>query len=176
MAEKAEGEGQGSGKKINMMAILAVVGILVNFGVVGAGLYFAYAATLGWNAPAITEEELVANLAKAGLADSGEAESGPMILTLDHFTVNLTGEPKRTIRLEVNLSMLNRSGFEELLDSAKTSKVRDRVVAMLQDRSFQDLESIQGKLFLKDQIVAETNRILHEGVVQDVFFSEFVVQ
>lgn len=174
MAEKAEGESKG--KKINVMAILAVVGVVANFGVVGAGLYFAYAATLGWNAPAITEEELVANLEKANLADSAELEKGPMILTMEQFTVNLTGEPKRTVRLEVNLSMLNRAGFEELLDSAKTSKVRDRVVAMLQDRSFQDLESIQGKLFLKDQIVSETNRILKDGVVQDVFFSQFVVQ
>lgn len=177
MAEKqAEGKdgSASSGKKLNGMAILATVGLVVNLVALGGGVYFTYAATLGWNAPMITEEELAQNRKMASInVDGGDA---PLIYTMDKFTVNLNGEPKRSIRLEVNLSMLNRDGYEEMIDLGKKSRIRDRVVALLQDKNFQDIESIQGKLFLKDQISLETNRILKNGVVKDVFFSDFVVQ
>ncbi len=53
---------------------------------------------------------------------------------------------------------------------------RDKIVRVLNDKNFNDLESIQGKLFLKDTIAMEVNSILKEGVVKDVFFSDFVVQ
>lgn len=163
-----------SKKKLNVQAILGVVLAVVNFGVIGGGLYMTYASTLGWNAPAITEEELVANRKLA--SEHTEEDVTPMIYTMDKFTVNLEGEPKRMIRLEVNLSMLNKEGFEEILDIGTKSKVRDRIVSLLHEKSFSDLESIQGKLFLKDQIALETNHLLPEGVVKDVFFSDFIVQ
>jgi flagellar FliL protein len=90
--------------------------------------------------------------------------------------VNLGGEPKRTIRLEVNLQMLGKDGFEEVMEPENRAKARDKIVRVLNDQVFNDLESIQGKLFLKDKIAMEVNGILHKGVVKDVFFSDFVVQ
>lgn len=95
---------------------------------------------------------------------------------MDKFTVNLGGEPKRTIRLEVNLQMLGKDGFEEIMEPGNRAKARDRIVKLLNDNSFANLESIQGKLFLKDKIAFEVNSILTSGVVKDVFFSDFVVQ
>ncbi len=55
-------------------------------------------------------------------------------------------------------------------------KIRDRIVAILNEKSFSNLEGIQGKLFLKEKIATEINTILEHGVVKDVYFSEFVVQ
>ncbi|MNU05152.1 flagellar basal body-associated protein FliL [compost metagenome] len=56
------------------------------------------------------------------------------------------------------------------------AKARDKIVRLLNDNAFSDLETIQGKLFLKDKIAMEVNSILHRGIVKDVFFSDFVVQ
>jgi flagellar FliL protein len=95
---------------------------------------------------------------------------------MEKFTVNLNGEPKRTIRLEVNLNMLGKQDFEEVMDFDNRARVRDRIVQLLNDKSFSELESIQGKLFLKDKIAMEVNTILNKGVVKDVFFTDFVVQ
>lgn len=173
-AKEAPKEGEGGGKKLNVAAILGVVFGVLNFAVIGGGLYLTYASTLGYNAPSITEEELAA--ARKVASEHTDSEQTALIYTMDKFTVNLEGEPKRSIRVEVNLAMLNKEGFEEMLDMGKKSRVRDRVVALLSTKSFFDLEPIQGKLFLKDQISTETNRILKEGVVKDVFFSDFVVQ
>ncbi|MNL31404.1 flagellar basal body-associated protein FliL [compost metagenome] len=111
------------------------------------------------------------------MASSAEhGEMAPLIYTMDKFTVNLEGEPKRTIRLEVNLQLLGAEGFEEVMEPENRAKARDQIVRILNDKNFSDLESIQGKLFLKDKIASEVNHLLKKGVVKDVFFSDFVVQ
>lgn len=159
-------------KTRNVGKILQVVFAIVNFVTMGAGGYMVYASTMGWETPSITEEMAERELAST----SGEVELAPLVYTMDKFTVNLDGEPKRTIRLEINLQMLGKDGFEEVMEPENRAKARDRIVRLLNANTFNDLESIQGKLFLKDKIAGEVNGILRRGVVKDVFFSDFVVQ
>lgn len=159
-------------KTRNVGKILQLVFAIVNFMMMGAGGYMVYASTMGWENPSITEEMAERELAST----SGEVELAPLVYTMDKFTVNLDGEPKRTIRLEINLQMLGKDGFEEVMEPENRAKARDRIVRLLNDNTFNDLESIQGKLFLKDKIAGEVNGILRRGVVKDVFFSDFVVQ
>ena len=166
MAENKE-EKKPEGKKLPVALILQGLFALVNLGVTGLGAFWVYSATIGWHAPEITEEQK--------LAASG-AETGPLVYTMDKFTVNLAGEPKRTIRIEVNLEMLGKEGFEEIINSDNRAKARDSIVRILNDKTYADLESIQGKLFLKDRIATDVNALLDRGVVKDVYFSEFVVQ
>lgn len=175
MAEKEEKKPEG--KKLPVGLILQVLFAVVNMGVTGVGAYWVYSATLGWESPQITEEDLSAQkkIAEEKEAAAGN-EAGPLVYTMDKFTVNLAGEPKRTIRVEVNLEMLGKDGFEEIINSDNRAKARDMIVRILNDKTFNELESIQGKLFLKDRIATEINRFLAEGVVKDVYFSEFVVQ
>ena len=161
-------------KPLNVMLIIQVAFSLVNLAVIGWGGYLVYASTIGWHPPMIQEEQL-ASLKEKEDAHGAEA-AGPLIYTMDKFTVNLDGEPKRTIRVEVNLEMLGKEGFEEIINTDNRAKARDRIVRMLNERTFSDVESIQGKLFLKDKIAMEINGILDKGVVKDVYFSEFVVQ
>jgi flagellar FliL protein len=169
MAESQEGAAPAKPKNTGM--ILQAVFAVINLAVMGGGAYMVYASTMGWESPVITEES-----AQRELASTEETELAPMVYTMDKFTVNLTGEPKRTIRLEVNLQMLGKDGFEEVMEPENRAKARDKIVRILNDEGFNDLESIQGKLFLKDKIAVEVNGILHKGVVKDVFFSDFVVQ
>lgn len=166
-------EQKSAAKPKNMGMILQIVFAVVNLSVMGGGAYMVYASTMGWESPKITEEDASRELASIS---SSEAELAPMVYTMDKFTVNLGGEPKRTIRLEVNLQMLGKDGFEEVMEPENRAKARDKIVRVLNDQVFNDLESIQGKLFLKDKIAMEVNGILHKGVVKDVYFSDFVVQ
>lgn len=161
-----------AGGKKNMGMILQIVFAVLNLSVIGGGAYMVYASTIGWESPKITEE-----MAERELASLGESEDfSPLVYTMDKFTVNLDGQPKRTIRIEVNLQMLGKEGFEEVMEPENRAKARDRIVRMLNEKNFTDLDSIQGKLFLKDKIAGEVNGILRRGVVKDVFFSDFVVQ
>lgn len=159
-------------KPSNIGQLLTILFAVVNLAVVGGGAYLAYASTLGWQAPKITEESLEMDLA----SKAEDERFAPYIFTMDKFTVNLGGEPKRTIRIEVSLQMLGKDGFEEIMTPDSRAKARDKIVSVLNEKTFSELESIQGKLFLKDTIAADVNSILKEGVVKDVFFSDFVVQ
>lgn len=161
-----------SGTTGNLGKILQLVFVIINFVMMGAGGYMVYASTIGWKNPSISEEMAERELAST----SREVDLAPLVYTMDKFTVNLGGEPKRTIRLEVNLQMLGKDGFEEVMEPENRAKTRDRVVRLLNEQTFSELESIQGKLFLKDKIAGEVNGILRRGVVKDVFFSDFVVE
>lgn len=165
-------------KALNMVLIGQIAFAAINLGVLGYGAYMVYASTLGWHAPQITEAQLQEIREKA-LKESN-ADVGPLVYTMEKFIVNLAGDPlkdpKRTISMEVNLEMLNKEGFEEVLDSDNRAKARDRIIQILGTKYYSELETIQGKLFLKDQIATEISSLLDKGVVKDVYFSNFVVQ
>ncbi|AHZ86318.1 flagellar basal body-associated FliL family protein [Bdellovibrio bacteriovorus] len=161
-----------SAKPKNTAMLFQIIFAVLNLAVMGAGGYMVYASTMGWESPKITEEDVDRELASV----SDETDLAPLVYTMDKFTVNLGGEPKRTIRLEINLQMLGKEGFEEVMEPENRAKARDRIVRLLNEKPFSDLDSIQGKLFLKDKIAGEVNGILRRGVVKDVFFSDFVVQ
>jgi len=177
MSDKKE-ESKPQKKPLNLALIGQIVFAVINIGVVGFGAYLVYASTLGWRAPQITEEQLASQKDK----DSKDAnhQMGPLIYTMDKFTVNLAGDPlkdpKRTIQLEVNLEMLNKEGFEEVINTDNRAKARDKIIQILGNKNFSEVETIQGKLFLKDQIATELNSLLDKGVVKDVYFTSFVVQ
>lgn len=158
--------------KLPVQKILTALFVFVNLGVTGFGTYLVYASTIGWTAPTLTEDSIKVDPSFM----FNEENAVPYVYTLDKFTVNLIGEPKRTVRLEVNLHMLGRDAFEEVMLSENRARVRDRIVSALNEKNFTELESIQGKLFLKDKIAMEVNTILNKGVVKDVYFTDFVVQ
>jgi len=144
--------------------------VVLNLGGLGVGAFWVYSATIGYESPYIVEEQL---RKPASLPQS--LESGSNIYTLEKFVINLTGQPKRTIRIQVNLDMLSAQSFSEVMEADKTAQARDRIIRLLNDKNFSDLETIQGKLFLKDKIVEEVNKVLTVGLVKDVYFTDFVV-
>lgn len=161
----------GAGPSRNIGPILQIAAAILCLAGSGTGAYLTYASTIGWESPKISEGQLQRNV-----ASSENEVKEPFIYTMDKFTVNLGGEPKRTIRLEVNLEMLGKDGFEEVINTENRAKARDRIVRILNEQAFGDLESIQGKLFLKQSISTEINGILKKGIVKDIYFSEFIVQ
>lgn len=158
-----------------MKAIIkkVLIGIVVtlNFSVLGLGTYWVYISTIGYDYPKVTEDSL-----REPASIKEKFGQAPLIYTMDKFTVNLSGLPRRTILVQVNLDMISPVAFQEIMDMDNRAKARDKIVKILNDKRFEDLESIQGKLFLKDKIVSEVNQILSKGLVKDVYFSAFVMR
>ena len=150
--------------------ILTSLLIATNLGILGLGSYWVYISTIGYEYPRVTEQALrePASL-KEKFGDT------PMIYTMDKFNVNLSGAPRRSIRLQVNLDMISPVAFQEVMDFEYRARARDRIVKIMNDSTVDELETIQGKLFLKDKIVAEVNQILNKGLVKDVYFTDFVM-
>lgn len=157
---------------MNKKVMVAVTGFLIalNFGGLGMGVYMVYISTIGFSSPAITEQKL---RDVAGLPS--HLEQGPMVYTMDKFVANLTGEPKRTLRIQVNLDMMNAQSYSEIMDEENRARARDTILRILNEKTFTDLESLQGKLFLKDELLKNINKALRVGLVKDIYFSDFVM-
>lgn len=155
----------GSIKKILLMAF-----VVINFITVGGGAYLVYGASLGYQPKVVSEKELAEILDKTRAELQGE----PVFYTLETFNTNLNGLPRKFIRLEVNVEMYSREGFEELITNEMIA--RDSVMHILNGKTFGDLETVQGKLHLKNEIVASLNELLQRGVVKNVYFTKFQVQ
>ncbi|MCB0348457.1 MAG: flagellar basal body-associated FliL family protein [Bdellovibrionales bacterium] len=150
--------------------LLVLLFVVVNVGGVGAGAFVVYKNSIGYVADPLQEriekEKYVERIRYF--------EDKPIVYTMDPFVINLTGKPSKTIQLELSLEMLSEVGYEEVI--SKTTETRDKIVRILNEKSYKDLESIQGKLILKDQITVALNQYLNSGVVKGIYFTNFIVQ
>lgn len=154
----------------DMKMILSFVFMGVNLLVLGAGVYLVYASTLGYVPKKITNDQAEKDLA----AFEESLRGAPVVYTMQTFSTNLDGVPRRLIRLDLSLEMLDAEGYEEVI--GVEPKARDSIVRILNSKQYEDLESVQGKLHLKNQIIAEINSTLAKGVVKNIYFNDLVVQ
>ena len=179
MAEKADDKAEKKGKVevevrpkkvIPWRAIALGLFFTVNLGATGGGAALVYLSTIGFHHTPITEKTEKAKLD----ANAKEEESTPILFTMDPFTVNLNGVPRRVIRVVMTFELLDQKGFEELVNLGPQPK--DEIVRLFNGKYFADLESIQGKLYVKDQIASILTKQMKDGVIKNVYFNESVVQ
>lgn len=156
-------------KKLSLKALLPILLVLLNVGGMGAGLYLSYLGTIGTSHEPIGEAE-----AKDTLYNEEIFEGRPIVYSLDPFTVNLADEEERIVQVQVSLEMIDENGFEEVVSMG--AHARDSMIHILNGKKFSDLQSIQGKLFLKDEITVALNKQLKRSFIKDIYFSRFVLQ
>jgi flagellar FliL protein len=154
----------------NIQKLFGILFAALNLAGLGVGSYLVYASTLGVKTAATTETEAKVQVEKFEESLRGD----PVVYTMPVFNTNLDGVPRRLVRVEVNLEMLDEEGFEEVIN--KSPQAQDSINRILNGKSFNDIETVQGKLELKNQIIAQLNGFLDKGVVKNVYFSQFVVQ
>jgi len=166
----ASAEGQAPPKK-NLGKFLPLLFAVINLGVCGFGSFLIYKSTLGYEYPKMREPAAVDALQKQR---KDVDTQGAILYTLPTFTLNLAGTPRRLISVEMSLEMLDKEGFEEIVRNSPAA--RDQIMRILNRKTFDDLETIQGKLFLKDQIAVALNQSMKKAVVKDIYFSQFIIQ
>lgn len=172
--EKAKDEG-GGGKN----PILTVL-VLVNTLMMGAIAYFQFSAF-----DKISKQPNIQDLVKAEMKKNLEAESNDtgeakvkegILFPLEGFTANLAqGDgPRRFIRLSAVLKFSKDSSEDEF--KRRKPQIRDTVITTLNSKRPEDLLSVQGKSFLKEEIKAAINSFLVDGHVIDMFYVNFQVE
>lgn len=157
--------------KRNLKSILTYAFMGVNIMALGTGTYLVYMSTLGVQHKATTNEQAEREIASF---EEKLRNSDPVIYTLAPFNTNLDGIPRRLVRLTLSLEMMDEEGYEEVIGIAP--QARDSIMRILNNKTFLDVETVQGKLHLKNEIIADLNTALSKGVVKNVYFSELVVQ
>lgn len=159
-------------KKFSLKGIIAFLPkllVILNIGATGIGGYLAYLGTIGMTPETIREAQ-----ARKMIYNENVFEDKPVTYSLDPFTVNLADNEDRIVQIKVTLEMLDENGFEEVVSMG--AHARDTIVTILNGKKFLELQTIQGKLFLKDEITVALNKQLKRSFIKDIYFSRFVLQ
>lgn len=144
------------------VVLLLVVGM-------GGGLFMMWSKMSAINTQIATAAE-----AKDGQTGTDQAMIGP-IMALDTFIVNLADAGgKRFLRVTIDLELNNPEMQEEM--KTRMPQVRDAILMILPTKHFDDISSTEGKMALRDELLASLNQFLTTGQVNNIYFKEFVVQ
>lgn len=188
--EKKQEAGAKPPRDLKFIGLLVL--LIINVSVLGLAAFAIFKSTIGFQPPVILEKELQALADQRALAiqEGAEGEKAlsrkptsvdlpsfdQLMIPLDEMVTNLEGNPKRIVKAVVQLKVLDDLSYQEVLDPNRLPKVRDALLKTLQSTNFSEMESLQGKLFLKDRMLKAINPLLEEGVVRDVYFTELVAQ
>jgi len=175
--EQVADETEGSGSKKKMFIIVgAAVAVAVILGVVAFMLMGK-----GDKKEHGKEEAKVEGKAAAGehggaaaTGKEGATAGASNIYPLEPFIVNIyDGQELRYLKVKVELEMAGAVKGE--LD-ARLAPIRDAVLVLISAKTLQDIQDVQGKNQLKEEILVAINKIIPPGKISKVYFTDFVVQ
>ena len=164
-AEKIEDSVKGGMNK--KILLLGLLGVLVLGGV--AGFFFLSG---GDKAKKARGQEQHADAETE--ADPAPGYVGPVI-DLDPFVVNLADRDQlRYLKVSIKLQ-LDRPE-EETDFKNKLPAIRDALLVLLTSKESRSLRTVDGKMLIRDEIGGRVNTIMRKGKIQQVFFTEFIIQ
>lgn len=103
-----------------------------------------------------------------------QAEIGPMV-DISEFIVNIISEENNHyVKAALTLEVSDEPAKEALLK--RMPQVRDAILLLVGNKTFDELQDLQGKKQLKAELLSKLNAILHTGQVRSIYFTDFVVQ
>ena len=150
--------------------LILLIGVLMIFMLgMGGGLF------LMWNKLSAINVQTNANAGvQPGQEVTVEQPLGP-IHGLETFIVNLADKGgNRYLRVTMDLELGNPELEIELVK--RLPQVRDSILMILPSKRFEDINSAEGKIALRDEIMTTLNEYLTQGQITKIYFKEFVVQ
>lgn len=158
-------------RKIDLQTILALVNTLLVLGALGVMVY----TKLIFERPAIVEEveiKKVEEEVKKPLPPENHE-----IVPFDETVINLAPSDGRAHYVTVAFSVETRDRETAAIVKYKKAEFTDKVISALGHSHMTELNSIQGKLLIKTQLLHEMNKLVpNNGSIIDFYFSNFVLQ
>ena len=176
MAEKKEDpktdEGGKSKKKLFIIIGAAVLVLAILAGV--AGFFLLKKDPPAAEPGAAGHEEAAAHGEAGAPGTPAKAVVGPM-LKIDEFIVNIISEEgSHYVKTSMSLEMSNTAVVEEA--TTRMPQIRDAVLLLIGNKTFEELQDLQGKKQLKAEITTKINSFLQSGQIKSLYFTDFVVQ
>jgi len=150
-------------KKV-LIIIIAVVVLFM--GMVGAGFFIL------WN----KISQIPVDPSKVAEMPVEEEENviGPLY-SLDTMIVNLAGHgSKRYLRVTMALELSDPESVDTI--ESRLPQIRDAVLMILPTKTYDDVSTTDGKIALRNQVMEKINTLMTKGRVNNIYFTEFVVQ
>ena len=158
--------------RMSTKVLIIIIGVVVLImGTMGAGFFVLWSKM----STAMTQVQN-ANVTEAAEeeAEQEEVTIGP-IYKLDTLIVNLADQGgKRYLRITMEFELSQPELVEEI--EKRMPQLRDSILMILPTKTYAEISSTQGKIALRDEILAKLNSFLKTGSITTIYFSEFVVQ
>jgi flagellar FliL protein len=161
-------------KKV-LIIIIAV--FLLLMGMMGGGFF------LLWSKMSMTVAQVQQQNAGQGNEEEVVEEKptiGPLY-RMDTLIVNLAdhgGKRYLRVTMEFELKANDKVDPAEVAAEIETRlpQLRDTILMILPTKTYDDISTSQGKIALRDELVAKLNPFLTKGQITKIYFTEFVVQ
>ncbi len=162
MAKKdAAEQPEESGSNMKLIIIAAAVVLLIGIGV-GVFLF------MGGEEEKISPEQEQAELEKKAKM------VGPMV-SIDTFIVNIMDdEESRYLKAAITIEVDAPEAAVEV--NERMAQVKDAILLLVGNKTFSELQDLQGKIQLRAELINRINSILVNGKVKRIYFTDFVVQ
>ena len=160
-----------------LTSIVAIISLLI---IASVGIYrFTSTFMAGRNDEVVRSE----NRSSSPLNPDGSLALPHLIYDLkDDFRTNLADEG-RLVMVKLFLAYGTtepqyRRYFEEVVASeigSRETEIRDMITTILSSKTATEMESYQGRIELKKELVSRINSILSNGKIEDVYYGYLVV-
>ncbi len=155
----------GGKKKLIIIIAAALLVILIGAGVAAFFLLKDNSATDPSQQPGA--EVPVPELGK-------DTDIGPMI-NIEEFIVNIiSAESNHYVKAALTLELTSETAKEET--TLRMPQVRDAILLLVGNKTYDELQDLQGKKQLKAELSSKLNSLLQTGRIKAIYFTEFVVQ
>ncbi|MDX2480399.1 MAG: flagellar basal body-associated FliL family protein [Desulfuromusa sp.] len=161
--EAAEQPEEGGGSKKKLIIIIAAVLVLLIGG--GAGYFFFMGGE---------EEEKISPEQEQAELEKQAKQVGPMV-NIDSFIVNIADDQEsRYLKAAITIEVDGLEASMEL--NERMAQLKDAILLLIGNKTFGELNDLQGKIQLRAELINKINSILLKGKVKRIYFTDFVVQ
>lgn len=102
------------------------------------------------------------------------AAIGPMV-DITEFIVNIISEDaNHYVKASLTIELSNEIVKEEV--TKRMPQIRDSILLLVGNKTYEELQDLQGKKQLKAELTSKINGVLQSGKVKAIYFTDFVVQ
>ncbi len=106
---------------------------------------------------------------------SGENKSLGPLLEMEDLVVNITHKDStRFLKVGITLEAADKESSDAI--KRRLPQITDAVLLMVGNKSFDEIKDLQGKMQLKADLLARIQELSGNGKVENLFFTDFVVQ
>ena len=150
------------------LLIILIAAFVLLMGSVGAGFFMM------WNKVSSIQALAAAPAAEEPVEEAPTPKIGP-IHALDTFIVNLADEGGvRYLRTTMKLELADDQSVN--FAEERLPLIRDCILMTLPTKKYADINTAEGKMMLRDELIAKLNGIMVPGSISNIYFTEFVVQ
>ncbi len=167
MADKKEAPVEKSGSKKKLFIIIGAVVLVLLIGAgVGAVFYFKK------EPPQQKEKDPGLEVPVPDIKKVSGI--GPMV-DIDEFIVNIiSADVSHYVKASLTVELTNEDVKGEV--EKRMPQMRDAILLLIGNKTFEELQDLQGKRQLKAELKSKINSFLQTGKVKAIYFTNFVVQ